>query len=170
MLDAWDHPIQYRCPGPIHKNGWDLISFGPNGISEDGKGDDVVVGEDLPAGVRPVLRERAVQGVRQLLCNAVQDIDGWKKIDLTDLLKTPPKGGVLLGLESYGARLEPYPQHCTGSIRAGESGSEVHFDTKADQYPIRVPSAGMSVIEVRVDRGSPPLRIFLDGYFEYESN
>ncbi len=46
--DAWNHPIYYRCPGPIHTRGWDLISCGPNGIYEEGQGDDIVVGEDLP--------------------------------------------------------------------------------------------------------------------------
>src|SRR5207237_599182 len=51
--DAWGNPIYYRCPGPIHKNGWDLISCGPNGVYEEGQGDDIVVGEDLPGGLPP---------------------------------------------------------------------------------------------------------------------
>src|SRR5579871_3494387 len=45
--DVWDHPIYYRCPGPVHKDGFDFISCGPNGIYEEGQGDDIVVGEDL---------------------------------------------------------------------------------------------------------------------------
>ena len=51
VLDAWGQPIYYRCPGPVHKNGWDLISCGPNGLYEEGGGDDLVVGAELPGGV-----------------------------------------------------------------------------------------------------------------------
>jgi hypothetical protein len=46
-MDAWNHPIIYRCPGPIHRHGWDLYSVGPNGIDEQGDGDDILVGEDV---------------------------------------------------------------------------------------------------------------------------
>ncbi len=52
--DAWGNPLYYRCPGPIHKNGWDLISCGPNGVYEEGGGDDIVVGEDLPGGIAAI--------------------------------------------------------------------------------------------------------------------
>ncbi len=55
--DAWDHPIYHRCPGPVHKNGWDLISCGPNGVYEEGGGDDIVVGEDLPGGLAAISSE-----------------------------------------------------------------------------------------------------------------
>ncbi len=50
IRDAWGNPIYYRCPGPIHKNGFDLISCGPNGVYEEGNGDDIVVGEEVPGG------------------------------------------------------------------------------------------------------------------------
>jgi hypothetical protein len=52
--DAWGNPIRYVCPGPIHKNGFDLISAGPDGIFENGQGDDIVVGEDLPGGLAAI--------------------------------------------------------------------------------------------------------------------
>jgi len=54
IRDAWGNPIYYRYPGPIHKNGWDLISCGPNGVFEEGGGDDIVLGEDLPGGIATV--------------------------------------------------------------------------------------------------------------------
>ena len=57
VLDAWGNPIYYRCPGPIHKDGWDLISCGPNGVFENGGGDDIVVGEDLPGGLAAISSE-----------------------------------------------------------------------------------------------------------------
>ncbi|MEZ0229822.1 MAG: hypothetical protein ACAI25_14440 [Planctomycetota bacterium] len=44
--DAWRQPIRYRSPGPVHKRGWDLWSVGPNGVDDEGRGDDVVLGED----------------------------------------------------------------------------------------------------------------------------
>jgi hypothetical protein len=45
--DAWNHLVRYRCPGPVHRNGWDLYSLGPNGIDDRGGGDDILVGEDV---------------------------------------------------------------------------------------------------------------------------
>ncbi len=54
VLDAWNHAIYYRCPGPVHKSGWDLMSCGPNGIYEEGGGDDIVVGEDVPGGIAAI--------------------------------------------------------------------------------------------------------------------
>jgi hypothetical protein len=44
--DAWGQPIRFRQPGPVHRNGWDIWSVGPNGIDEEGEGDDILVGED----------------------------------------------------------------------------------------------------------------------------
>ncbi len=46
QLDAWEAPLVYRSPGPVHRNGWDLYSVGPNGVDEQGKGDDILVGEN----------------------------------------------------------------------------------------------------------------------------
>jgi len=46
-LDGWGNPIRYRCPGPIHKHGWDLWSCGPNGRDDHGTFDDILVGEDI---------------------------------------------------------------------------------------------------------------------------
>ncbi len=60
--DAWGNPIYYRCPGPIHKKGWDLISCGPNGVCEEGQGDDIVVGEDLPGGIAAISSESSNTG------------------------------------------------------------------------------------------------------------
>ncbi len=57
FVDVWGHPVYYRCPGPVHKNGWDLISCGPNGVFENGAGDDIVVGEDLPGGIAAISSE-----------------------------------------------------------------------------------------------------------------
>lgn len=45
--DGWGCPLIYRAPGPVHRRGWDLYSVGPNGIDEQGKGDDVLIGEDV---------------------------------------------------------------------------------------------------------------------------
>ncbi len=44
--DGWGNPIRYRCPGPVHRNGWDLWSCGPNGKDDQGTFDDILVGED----------------------------------------------------------------------------------------------------------------------------
>jgi len=48
VLDAWGHPLVYRCPGRVHRAGWDLSSFGPNGVDDAGRDDDVLTGEDTP--------------------------------------------------------------------------------------------------------------------------
>ena len=48
-VDGWGRRMAYRCPGPVHRNGWDLYSFGPNGKDDDGGGDDILVGEDVAA-------------------------------------------------------------------------------------------------------------------------
>jgi hypothetical protein len=54
ILDAWGHPILYRCPGPVHARGWDLCSFGPNGLDEHGGGDDILLGDDVaPVAASP---------------------------------------------------------------------------------------------------------------------
>ncbi len=47
IRDAWGNPIIYCQPGPVHPNGFDLYSVGPNGIDEHGGGDDIVVGGDV---------------------------------------------------------------------------------------------------------------------------
>ncbi len=44
--DAWGRPIHYRCPGVVHRGGWDFYSFGPDGVDDEGSGDDVVVGAE----------------------------------------------------------------------------------------------------------------------------
>jgi hypothetical protein len=46
-VDPWARPIRYCAPGPVHKHGWDLWSCGPNGIDENGQGDDILIGEDV---------------------------------------------------------------------------------------------------------------------------
>ncbi|MEZ0228026.1 MAG: hypothetical protein ACAI25_05330 [Planctomycetota bacterium] len=47
LLDAWRHRVIFITPGFVHRNGWDLYSVGPNGIDEQGQGDDILVGEDV---------------------------------------------------------------------------------------------------------------------------
>ena len=47
ICDAWGHPIVFRLPGVVHRSGWDIYSFGPNGIDEQGQGDDLVIGDDV---------------------------------------------------------------------------------------------------------------------------
>jgi hypothetical protein len=46
-LDAWGRKLVYRCPGPVHHQGWDLYSCGPDGIDDHGEGDDILVGADV---------------------------------------------------------------------------------------------------------------------------
>jgi hypothetical protein len=45
-LDAWGRPALYRCPGPVHRSGWDVYSLGPDGKDDGGQGDDVLLGSD----------------------------------------------------------------------------------------------------------------------------
>jgi hypothetical protein len=47
LIDEWGNALVYRCPGPVHKAGWDLYSFGANGRDDGGLEDDLLVGEDL---------------------------------------------------------------------------------------------------------------------------
>lgn len=47
QTDAWGNRIRFRCPGVVHRRGWDLYSVGPDGIDEGGGGDDILVGEDV---------------------------------------------------------------------------------------------------------------------------
>jgi hypothetical protein len=51
--DAWGRPIVYRCPGVVHKEGFDFYSFGPDGRDDEGRGDDLVEGMDLSAASSP---------------------------------------------------------------------------------------------------------------------
>ena len=45
--DGWGNPLRYRCPGVVHKHGWDVYSCGPNGKDDQGTFDDICVGEDV---------------------------------------------------------------------------------------------------------------------------
>src|SRR5579883_2290755 len=45
IRDSWGNPIRFGLPGPVHD--WDFWSFGANGIDEQGKGDDLVVGDTV---------------------------------------------------------------------------------------------------------------------------
>jgi hypothetical protein len=47
LNDGWGNPLRYRCPGPVHKQGWDLYSCGPNGKDDHGTFDDIGVGGDV---------------------------------------------------------------------------------------------------------------------------
>ncbi len=67
-LDGWGHAIYFEAPGPVHRDGWDLYSFGPDGIDDRCSGDDVSVGKrleepprapgDRPRGLLDVYRPR----------------------------------------------------------------------------------------------------------------
>jgi hypothetical protein len=46
IRDGWGRPILYRCPGPVHRRGWDVYSVGPDGEDDHGGGDDILWGED----------------------------------------------------------------------------------------------------------------------------
>jgi hypothetical protein len=41
FIDHWGHPIVYRYPSVSPKYVFRLYSVGPNGIDEDGRGDDI---------------------------------------------------------------------------------------------------------------------------------
>lgn len=45
-VDGWGNPLRYRCPGPVHRDGWDLWSCGPNGKDDQGTFDDILIGAD----------------------------------------------------------------------------------------------------------------------------
>jgi hypothetical protein len=47
VRDEWGQPIRFRVPGQVHTRGWDAWSIGPNGIDEQGQGDDILIGEDV---------------------------------------------------------------------------------------------------------------------------
>jgi hypothetical protein len=49
IVDGWNRALIFRFPGPVHRHGWDLYSVGPNGIDEQGGGDDILIGEDVAA-------------------------------------------------------------------------------------------------------------------------
>ncbi len=49
VRDRWGNPLLCRSPGPVHTRGWDLWSTGPNGVDEDGHGDDIIIGADVAA-------------------------------------------------------------------------------------------------------------------------
>ena len=40
-IDAWGNLIIYQCPGSHNRTLFDLISYGKNGASESGAGDDI---------------------------------------------------------------------------------------------------------------------------------
>jgi general secretion pathway protein G len=39
LKDAWGQPLQYKCPGDINKDSFDLYSWGPD--MKEGGGDDI---------------------------------------------------------------------------------------------------------------------------------
>jgi len=41
LVDAWGNPILYECPGSHNNTMFDLISFGKNGVNNDGSVDDI---------------------------------------------------------------------------------------------------------------------------------
>jgi hypothetical protein len=47
VRDGWGNRLVFRYPGPVHKDGWDLYSVGPNGVDDRGDRDDILVGEDV---------------------------------------------------------------------------------------------------------------------------
>ena len=49
IVDAWGRPLRDSCPGPIHPLAWDVWSCGPDGVDDEGRGDDLVAGGDSEA-------------------------------------------------------------------------------------------------------------------------
>ncbi len=47
LVDGWGKPILWRAPGPLHPNGLDVWSCGPDETDENGRGDDIIVGENI---------------------------------------------------------------------------------------------------------------------------
>jgi hypothetical protein len=47
VRDAWGNPLLVRYPGSVHRRGFDFYSTGPNGLDEEGSGDDILVGADV---------------------------------------------------------------------------------------------------------------------------
>ncbi len=41
LVDIWGHPLVYRCPSNSPGHLFRLYSIGPNGVDEDGAGDDI---------------------------------------------------------------------------------------------------------------------------------
>lgn len=41
VTDAFGTQIYYRYPGEVNQEGYDLISYGPNGVNDNGKKDDI---------------------------------------------------------------------------------------------------------------------------------
>jgi general secretion pathway protein G len=39
LIDPWEHPYRYKCPGVHNPNGFDVWSAGPDGL--DGTADDI---------------------------------------------------------------------------------------------------------------------------------
>ena len=39
IRDPWGNPFEYRSPGEIHEDGYDLWSRGPDGLDDEGKED-----------------------------------------------------------------------------------------------------------------------------------
>src|SRR5579871_362312 len=52
--DAWGNRVHYACPGPVHADGFDFISCGPDGALDQGRGDDVVLGDDVSGGLAAI--------------------------------------------------------------------------------------------------------------------
>lgn len=40
-VDPWGNPYRYRYPGTHNIGGYDIWSVGPNGVDENGEGDDI---------------------------------------------------------------------------------------------------------------------------------
>lgn len=45
LCDGWGTPVRVQIKGPVHKDGYDVWSCGPNKLDEQGLGDDVLIGE-----------------------------------------------------------------------------------------------------------------------------
>ncbi len=43
LVDPWSHPFEFRSPGEFHEDEYDLWSWGPDGVDDEGKegSDDV---------------------------------------------------------------------------------------------------------------------------------
>jgi general secretion pathway protein G len=50
LLDAWNKPYQYVRPGTHNPSSFDLWSYGPNGVNDNGGGDDIGNWSNAAAG------------------------------------------------------------------------------------------------------------------------
>jgi hypothetical protein len=68
VRDRWGQTIRLRIPGLDHFRGYDLWSCGPNREDEDGRGDDILIGEDLES--EDAYTMRVLHSIAARICEA----------------------------------------------------------------------------------------------------